>query len=103
MTNSFEGTILVNPNTTDVAVFLGQLFPRLGPKGIAAAAAQYTGMGTASVQAAAIMGEGESKLSAALLIIYPVATAIIICPTYALLSAFKGPTYKVSSNSIAVN
>ncbi|KAJ7510466.1 Alpha/Beta hydrolase protein [Mycena galericulata] len=77
VTNSFEGTILTNPNTTDVSVFLGQLFPRLGSKGIAAAAAQYAGIGTPSFQAAAIMGE-----------------AIIICPTYSLLSAFKGPTYK---------
>ncbi|KAJ7760741.1 Alpha/Beta hydrolase protein [Mycena maculata] len=77
VTNAFEGTILVNPNTTDVSFFLSQLFPRLGPKGIAAAAAQYAGLGTPSFQAAAIMGE-----------------AVIICPTHSLLSAFKGPTYK---------
>jgi hypothetical protein len=62
VTNSFEGTILVNPNTTDVSTFLAQLFPRLGFKETAAAVAQYAGMGPPSVQAAAIMGEGESRL-----------------------------------------
>ncbi|KAJ7116473.1 cephalosporin esterase [Mycena epipterygia] len=77
VTNSFEGTILVNPNTTDVPEFLGQLFPRLGSKGIADGSALYAGMGAPSFQAAAIMGE-----------------AIIICPTYSLLSAFRGPAYK---------
>ncbi|KAJ6608702.1 Alpha/Beta hydrolase protein [Mycena sp. CBHHK59/15] len=78
--NDFYGTfsMVLWPSLSVREGKLNGLFPRLGPKEIADAAVQYAGLGTPSFQAAAIMGE-----------------AIIICPTYALLSNFKGPTYKV--------
>jgi hypothetical protein len=62
VTNTFEGTRFVDPstaNTVQVAQYISQLFPTLGPKEIAAAQAQYAGLGSNVSQVIAIMGECE--------------------------------------------
>ena len=61
-TNTFEGTSFVNQsiaNTVQTPQYLSQLFPNLEASSIAAAAAQYAGLGTNIFQANAIMGECE--------------------------------------------
>ena len=59
-TNTFEGNIFVDQNTSatvQVADYVSQLFPNLGGPEINAAAAQYAGLGTNIFQVNAIMGE----------------------------------------------
>lgn len=46
-------------NTVENSQFVTQLFPELDTAGIAAATAQYAGLGTNIFQADAIMGECE--------------------------------------------
>ncbi|KAI0685456.1 cephalosporin esterase [Cytidiella melzeri] len=83
VTNTFEGTIFVNPNFTaqmTVADYVTQLFPHFSQAQINAAAAQYTNvtsLKTVTDKAIAIYGE-----------------SILICPTYLLLQSFHGPAYK---------
>ena len=65
VTNTFEGTIFVNQNTSatvQVADYVSQLFPNFGPQQIQAAATQYAGLGTNIFQVEAIMGECELSL-----------------------------------------
>lgn len=62
MTNTFEGTIFVNPNFTaemTVEDYVTQLFPLFDQEQINATVAQYTGIGlnTVNDQAIGIMGE----------------------------------------------
>ena len=60
VTNTFEGTIFVDQNTSatvQVADYVSQLFPNFGNPEINAAAAQYAGLGTNIFQVDAIMGE----------------------------------------------
>ncbi|KAF9000854.1 Alpha/Beta hydrolase protein [Cyathus striatus] len=79
-TNTFEGTAFVNASTAPsvkTAEYISQLFPTLGQAQISAAAAVYADQGTQIDQVIAIMGE-----------------SIIICPTYYLLRAFKGRSFK---------
>ena len=62
VTNTFEGNIFVNQNTSatvQVADYVSQLFPNFGPQEISAAVAQYAGLGTNIFQVEAIMGECE--------------------------------------------
>ena len=97
VTNTFEGTIFVNQNTTatvQVTDYVTQLFPKFGPQVVDAVAAQYAGMGKNIFQVNAIMGECEypyMALNGWQLIL----TAILICPTYFLLRAFNGRAFKV--------
>lgn len=62
MTNTFEGTIFVNPNISEeitVEDYVTQLFPLFNQEQIKATVAQYTGIGlnTVNDQAIGIMGE----------------------------------------------
>jgi hypothetical protein len=62
VTNTFEGNIFVDQNTSatvQVADYVSQLFPNFGPQEANAAAAQYAGLGTNLFQVNAIMGECE--------------------------------------------
>ena len=62
VTNTFEGNLFVNQNTSatvQVADYVSQLFPNFGPQEINTAAAQYAGLGTNIFQVNAIMGECE--------------------------------------------
>ena len=62
VTNTFEGNIFVNQNTSatvQVADYVSQLFPNFGPQEISAAVAQYAGLGANIFQVDAIMGECE--------------------------------------------
>ncbi|KAH6909222.1 Alpha/Beta hydrolase protein [Coprinopsis sp. MPI-PUGE-AT-0042] len=67
------------PSTIDVASYVGQLFPTVDPQVAAAAAAQYTGLGSNPQQIAALYTE-----------------VIFLCPTYALLRQLNGKGYKGS-------
>ena len=49
-------------NTVETSQFVTQLFPELGTAGIAAATAQYAGLGTNIFQADAMMGECEQQI-----------------------------------------
>ncbi|KAJ7149788.1 Alpha/Beta hydrolase protein [Mycena crocata] len=78
VTNTFEGTIFVNQNTTlTPAEYACQLFPNFGQAQAAEAGARYAGLGTSLFQDNAIQGE-----------------SIFICPTYSLLRAFPGRSFK---------
>ena len=62
VTNTFEGNLFVNQNTSatvQVADYVSQLFPNFGPQEINTAAARYAGLGTNIFQVNAIMGECE--------------------------------------------
>ncbi|KAJ6552148.1 Alpha/Beta hydrolase protein [Mycena sp. CBHHK59/15] len=77
-TNSHEGNLFVNQSAKyDVETYVKQLFPLFGPEQTAAAASVYRPLGSALDQVNAIMGE-----------------SIFICPTYRLLQAFPGQSYK---------
>ncbi|TFK35577.1 Alpha/Beta hydrolase protein [Crucibulum laeve] len=80
VTNVFEGATFVDASiasTIQIDNFAGQLFPHFGTKEMAATATQYQGIGAPLDQAIAIMGE-----------------SIFICPTYTMLSAFTGRSFK---------
>ncbi|KAJ6609463.1 Alpha/Beta hydrolase protein [Mycena sp. CBHHK59/15] len=77
-TNSHEGNLFVNQSAEhDVETYVKQLFPLFGPEQTAAAASVYRPLGSPLDQVNAIMGE-----------------SIFICPTYRLLQAFPGQSYK---------
>lgn len=63
MTNTFEGTIFVNPSVTNITEYVTELFPLLTSDQASAAENIYKELNTtlpsAFEQAAAIMGEGE--------------------------------------------
>ncbi|KAI5117712.1 hypothetical protein M0805_003201 [Coniferiporia weirii] len=82
VTNTFEGRVFVDANitsNTSLSDYTSQLFPAFGESQIEATVRQYTDIGLDTVfgQAVAVMGE-----------------SIFICPTYALLNAFKGRSFK---------
>ncbi|KAJ7167191.1 Alpha/Beta hydrolase protein, partial [Mycena crocata] len=80
MTNSFEGTLFVDQSTAataNAAQYSLDLFPNFGPAQAHRVAALYAGLGTPISQSSAIQGE-----------------SIFICPTYMLLNAFAGRSYK---------
>ena len=49
-------------DTIETSQFVAQLFPELGTAGVAAATAQYAGLGTSVFQADAMMGECERQI-----------------------------------------
>ncbi|KAJ7134870.1 Alpha/Beta hydrolase protein [Mycena epipterygia] len=78
VTNAHEGNLFVNQSVDyDVAQYVRQLFPLFGAKESAAVASVYQSLGSPLDQVNAIMGE-----------------SIFICPTYNLLNAFPGDSYK---------
>ncbi|KAF9468189.1 Alpha/Beta hydrolase protein [Collybia nuda] len=80
VTNTFEGAAFVNANTAStvqVPDYIGNLFPNFNSTETAAGAAIYRTVGTPLAQAIGIMGE-----------------SIFICPTYYLLRAFSGTSFK---------
>ncbi|KAF9459592.1 Alpha/Beta hydrolase protein [Collybia nuda] len=80
VTNTFEGALFVDPSTssrTQIPTYIAQLFPTLGSSDIKKASTYYENIGSPTDQAIAIMGE-----------------AIFICPTYSLLRAFEGKSFK---------
>jgi len=80
VTNTFEGALFVDSSTADtvqIPNYVAQLFPQFDSKEIAATVAQYENLGTNFFQTVAIMGE-----------------SIFICPTYYLLRAFLGRSFK---------
>ncbi|KAJ7442644.1 Alpha/Beta hydrolase protein [Mycena latifolia] len=78
VTNSNEGTIFVNQSVEyDVAQYARNLFPLFGTSEGAAVASIYQSLGSPLDQVNAILGE-----------------ATFICPTYRLLHAFPGESYK---------
>ncbi|KAJ7134759.1 alpha beta-hydrolase [Mycena epipterygia] len=78
VTNAHEGNIFVNQSVEyDVAQYVRELFPLFGAKESAAAASVYRSLGSPLDQVNAIIGESN-----------------FICPTYRLLNAFPGDSYK---------
>ncbi|KAF9000855.1 Alpha/Beta hydrolase protein [Cyathus striatus] len=80
VTNTFEGADFVNQSTAptvQTAGYVAQLFPRLGQAQVSVAAAAYADQGAPIDQVIGIMGE-----------------SIFICPTYYLLNAFQGRSFK---------
>ncbi|KAJ7470971.1 Alpha/Beta hydrolase protein [Mycena latifolia] len=80
VTNAFEGTILVNQSTEATAnatQYALDLFPNFGPAQADRVGRLYAGLGTPLFQTNAVMGE-----------------SIFICPTYYLLRAFAGRSFK---------
>ncbi|KAF7343207.1 Carboxylic ester hydrolase [Mycena venus] len=78
ITNSNEGFILVNQTWEyDVTEYAQNLFPLLGFKQSKVIASAYQSLGTPLEQVTAIMGE-----------------SLFVCPTYLLLEAFPGESYK---------
>ncbi|KAJ6615854.1 Alpha/Beta hydrolase protein [Mycena sp. CBHHK59/15] len=80
ITNTFEGDDFVNQGTAATANathYALDLFPDFGPKEADAVGALYAGLGTPLFQENAIQGE-----------------SIFICPTYFMLSAFNGCSFK---------
>ncbi|KAJ7819378.1 Alpha/Beta hydrolase protein [Mycena olivaceomarginata] len=77
-TNTNEGTIFVNQSAEyDVAEYVRNLFPLFGVEESNAAAALYASLGSPLDQVNAIMGDSIYK-----------------CPTYPLLEAFPGDSFK---------
>ncbi|KAJ7188730.1 Alpha/Beta hydrolase protein [Mycena filopes] len=78
VTNLNEGFIFVNQSASyDVAEYVRVLFPLLGQEKSHTAASLYRSFGSPVAQVTAILGE-----------------AIFVCPTYLLLDAFSGKSYK---------
>ncbi|KAJ6524285.1 Alpha/Beta hydrolase protein [Mycena vulgaris] len=80
ITNTFEGTIFVDQNTAATAnatQYALNLFPGFGPAQTKTVATLYAGLGTPLFQENAIQGE-----------------SIFICPTYFILHAFPGRSFK---------
>ncbi|KAJ7077232.1 Alpha/Beta hydrolase protein [Mycena epipterygia] len=78
VTNTFEGTIFVNQNTTlTAAQYAFDLFPNFGTAQADTVGALYNGLGTSLFQVNAVQGE-----------------SIFICPTYFMLRAFAGRSFK---------
>ncbi|KZP26472.1 alpha/beta-hydrolase [Athelia psychrophila] len=81
ITNTFEGRVFVTTTVTNTTAYAQDVFPLLDANQMEAVAAQYSVLNgtlpTAYDQAIGIMGE-----------------SIFICPTYFLLQAFKGRSWK---------
>ncbi|KAJ7709086.1 hypothetical protein B0H16DRAFT_1703953 [Mycena metata] len=79
VTNTFEGTVFVNQSATAVtaAQYSSELFPDLAAAQTNTVEKLYSGLGTDIFQTSAIQGE-----------------TIFICPTYYMLSAFPGRSFK---------
>ncbi|KAJ7442601.1 Alpha/Beta hydrolase protein [Mycena latifolia] len=78
VTNSNEGPLFVNQSVEyNVAQYALNLFPLFGARESAAVASVYQSLGSPLEQVNAIMGE-----------------SIFVCPTYRLLDAFPGESYK---------
>ncbi|KAJ7848481.1 Alpha/Beta hydrolase protein [Mycena olivaceomarginata] len=80
VTNTFEGTIFVDQNTAATAnatQYALNLFPGFRAAQADKVGQLYAGLGTALFQENAIQGE-----------------SIFVCPTYAILQAFKGRAFK---------
>ncbi|KAJ7149175.1 Alpha/Beta hydrolase protein [Mycena crocata] len=77
VTNAFEGAALVDPNIVNATNFVFELFPKLDASDAARAGALYAGLGTQIFQGSAILAESH-----------------FICPSYSLLRAFPGRSFK---------
>jgi len=81
VTNTFEGSIFTLPSEMNVTDFVRQMFPFLNTQQIDKAASYYTALNATLPggfnQSVAVMGE-----------------SIFICPTYFLLKAFNGKSWK---------
>lgn len=97
ITNAFEGTSFVNQSITSTAAdYALDLFPKFGQVEADTAGLLYSGLGTRLFQVDAVQGECACLAS----IIHStqldmiIFTAIFICPTYSLLKAFPGRSFK---------
>ncbi|THV05677.1 alpha/beta-hydrolase [Dendrothele bispora CBS 962.96] len=83
ISNAFEGTIFTDPNVTSLTEFVKSLFPTLSEETVTDVVETYSGSNSTadtSVFDIAAQIYGESTF---------------ICPTYYLLDAFQGLSYKV--------
>ncbi|KAK7025493.1 hypothetical protein VNI00_015927 [Paramarasmius palmivorus] len=78
VTNADEGSIFVDPSAPlNASAYASQIFPKLGQKELAAIEEAYGGLGSMLNQNILINGE-----------------ALLTCPTYYLLKAFQGRSWK---------
>lgn len=104
-TNSFEGIHFVNPaNPLPLDAYVKSLFPLLENAEVQQAVELYAPIRkdpggneslTMTNQAVAVHGEGELFRVCCVVEARDRSTAILICPTYWLLQAFDGKSYKV--------
>jgi hypothetical protein len=99
VTNTNEGPLFVNQTAEyDVTEFVRNLFPLFGVVESTAAASIYESLGSPLNQVNAILGECQAFLQTLAAIYERLTriTAIYKCPTYPLLDAFPGRSYKVA-------
>ncbi|KAJ6462036.1 Alpha/Beta hydrolase protein [Mycena vitilis] len=95
VTNTNEGVIFVNQTAEyNVAEYAGNLFPLFGAKERNATASVYKLLGSPLDQVNLIMTEGSLFFRLFLGNELNQSSAIFICPTYLLLDAFPGKSYK---------
>ncbi|KAJ7601717.1 Alpha/Beta hydrolase protein, partial [Mycena rosella] len=77
VTNAFEGAALVDPNSVNATKYALELFPNFGPDQAVQVGSLYAGLGTPLFQTSVVLAE-----------------SLLICPTYYLLRAFPGRSFK---------
>lgn len=82
--------------TVQAANYVQQLFPKTGSTEANAAAAAYSSVGAPINQVIGIMGECMVSFMMPFHIVTFLVLAIFICPTYFLLQAFQGRSWKVN-------
>lgn len=100
--NAFEGNDFVNPAFTaqqTLKQYVELLFPYFDSELVSATVGQYSGLenGNVTEQAFLVMGDGEVLWYDLLLAPWlMVLVAIFVCPSYAMMQGFKGPSFRVS-------
>ena len=94
--NAFEGTDFVDQSISITAAnYSLELFPNFGPAQARVVGALYAGLGTDQFQVNAVYGECECIVELENGRLNYNYLAILICPTYYLLNAFRGRAFKV--------
>jgi hypothetical protein len=106
VTNAHEGFSFVNQTANqDAAFYAQQLYPTLSAKQSKKVADLYAGLGSMADQNTLIYGECKHRITRGLQFEFSFTNeffspiAILICPTYDLLNAFPGRSYKARFSS----
>jgi hypothetical protein len=101
ITNTFEGSVFTPPSEKNVTDFIRQEFPFLRVQQVDKAASYYMALDTTLPgsldQSIAVLGEcAYDSLCPNKINNFHTFSAIFICPTYFLLNAFNGKSWKVT-------
>ena len=101
ITNTFEGSIFTPPSEMNVTDFIRQEFPFLSVQQVDKAASYYMALNATFPgpldQSIAVLGEcAYNSLCPNEISKFRTFPAIFICPTYFLLNAFNGKSWKVT-------